>query len=57
MIAKLKRVRHHFIGNADKWETRSYKEKCIHCGKIVRRVQTPKERRRYCSTNKDIIQK
>ena len=54
-----KRVRHHFVGNADKQikalergkPAPQYVERCDRCGKIVRAVQTPKERRRYCPAN------
>jgi len=52
MTAKLKRVRHHFIGNADKWETEIYHEVCSRCGKNVLAVQTPKQRRCYCLVRK-----
>jgi hypothetical protein len=54
-----KRVRHHYVGNADKQvkaleqgkPVPQYFERCDRCGKIVRAVQTPKERRRYCPAN------
>ena len=58
-----KRVRHHFVGNADKQIKAldqgklvpQYFERCDRCGKIVRAVQTPKERRRYCPANPKVL--
>jgi hypothetical protein len=54
-----KRVRHRFIGNADKQidaldkglPVPTYCEICARCGQVVHHVQTPKERRRYCPAN------
>jgi hypothetical protein len=57
-----KRVRHHFVGNADKQikaidlgrSVPQYFERCDRCGKTVRVVQTQKERRRYCPANTEV---
>lgn len=50
MKKRKKRIRHHFAGNIG--EQAAYRERCTRCGLVVRYVQTPKERRRYCPTPK-----